>query len=43
MHTVQPPTSKRAVVIALVWIAAMVCLLAWMAYFGVTHIMASAG
>lgn len=43
MHSVQPPTRKRAIVLALVWIAATVCLLGWMSYFGLSHLMASAG
>ena len=43
MHSMQPPTRKRAVFAAIVWIATMVCLLAWMSYLGLGHLMAGAG
>lgn len=43
MHSVQPPTRKRAILLALVWMAAMVCLLAWVSYLGLAHLIPSAG
>jgi len=31
------------VLAAIVWIAAMICLLAWMSYLGLAHLMAGSG
>jgi len=39
MHSTQPPIRKGAAIIAIVWIAVVVCVLAWAANLAISHIM----